>query len=685
MNYAFKGCSEKKSLRGNLTKIRKYVSGERMLITTREVSNFHRIQASTGYRKAAYHCVEKLKSEGFNTHINSYPADGKTWHLTAKTFQEWHIENAFCDLVFPEFQKLADFRGNNISIIQKSYPCDFRENPVEVVLMDKGSKEEAYEGIDLKGKILFVREPFKNYMEWAIKKAGALGFITDYMLEVEPVRHRYDMLDIRNYTSFWWKHTADEPKTFGFVLTPRLGDQMADLCKKMELEHSVDSDKPRYPKVSCFIDSKLYPGEIEVVETTLPGESTEEILVIAHLCHPRSSANDNASGIAAGMELLRTIRDLTETGELLPLKRTLRMIFVPEFSGTYAFLKDMGNKRSNLLAGINLDMVGGKQGKEYGPIALTGLPHAAPSFVFHLGELVVDEIKKELVGPENETEISVFNCRTGVFEAGSDHYILSDPTVGIPTLMLGQWPDKNYHTSRDTMDSIDPFVLEKSASIAAGYIYTLLNLEEEQIPGILNRTLQSFMKDLTSILEESMEMEKGISELTVEFNHYIQVYEASIKDLLRFFKSGSLSEKAKASIAEELVFIKQLGKQLLEHHVKTAFIGIDDMKIAEEDIRDGLKLIPERNYVGPITNIDDFALLEEAKMKQFVRYEKEFRKNLKDPHRTEALIQFYINGKRTIEEIEKAVEIETKESSLEKVVFEYIQLLKSFGLINKME
>ena len=57
------------------------------------------------------------------------------------------------------------------------------------------------------------------------------------------------------------------------------------------------------------------------------------------------------------------------------------------------------------------------------------------------------------------------------FSGGSDHIILSDPTVGIPTPMLGQWPDRYYHTSADTPERTDPDSLARAGTLAAAYAY----------------------------------------------------------------------------------------------------------------------------------------------------------------------------------------------------------------------
>jgi len=155
-------------MRTAFQKIIQSISGERAFYSVREIANFHRIQASTGYRAAAYHVKQRLEENGLDVSIKTYPADGKTWYYTSKMFQEWDCRDAQLNLVSP-VECLADFRANNLSIIQRSYPCDFRSQPLDIVLLDQGSAPKAYEGLDLKGKLVFVREHFQAFVDWAVK------------------------------------------------------------------------------------------------------------------------------------------------------------------------------------------------------------------------------------------------------------------------------------------------------------------------------------------------------------------------------------------------------------------------------------------------------------------------------------------------------------------------------------
>ena len=249
-----------------------------------------------------------------------------------------------------------------------------------MIYLDKGSDPDNYKDVDFTNKIIFIRGEFHAYL-WAIKQ-GAIGFVTDFVREVPKVRDRYDLYDALNYTSFWWKHTEDEIPTFGFVLTTKMGDQLAKL---FEGRSSL--------LVKGKVDTSLYNGHLEVVEATLPGKCDEEVLLTAHLCHPKCSCNDNASGVSVAMEAIRVIKELIDKQKLEPNYRTIKIVLIPEFTGTFAYLSD--HDSSKMVGALNLDMVGARQNGFYGPITLSDLPYSTASYISALSALCLDYAAKE--------------------------------------------------------------------------------------------------------------------------------------------------------------------------------------------------------------------------------------------------------------------------------------------------
>ena len=78
------------------------------------------------------------------------------------------------------------------------------------------------------------------------------------------------------------------------------------------------------------IDSDIGPGYLTYGELFLPGETAEEILITAHICHP-SLANDNLSGLAVGTALaIRQAQRKRRFG--------CRFLFIPATVGAIAWL-----------------------------------------------------------------------------------------------------------------------------------------------------------------------------------------------------------------------------------------------------------------------------------------------------------------------------------------------------------
>ena len=637
-----------------LNRIRAAVAGENALETAYEVSKYHRIQASTGFREAAQLCARKLNALGIRAEVLYEPADGVQRHRTIRNFQEWDIRSGVCRIVSPEVMEIADFSRAALSIMPRSVGCDFTDRPIEVVFMDRGTSPEAYDDLDLAGKLLFVHENFNEYLKWAVDGRGAAGFITDFVME--PENHH----DVLRYTSFWWEETPDERKAFGFTISPDQGKALEVLCLRAR-------EKGQPVLASGAIDARLYPGRLDYVDAFLPGETDEEIWITAHLCHPRTSANDNASGVGASIEAMRVLHELTQSGGL-KLRRGVRLLLVPEMTGTLAYLNRIGADSRRVLAGINLDMVGAKQVDGYGPLVLTQTPHTTPSIANAAAKLVLDLAKQEAGYLLRGTKMPLFNSAISSFTGGSDHYILSDPTVGIPTLMLGQWPDKYYHTSGDTTEVLSAHTLSISASLAAMYAALMSQMDEQDVP-LLTGAMQELMAaDIRRLDEDALCGQLPQEQLSTAYALLKQYYEGCVADVARFVPETE-------ALAETV-------------ELEQRFTGmVCDMAAARLGQRmGGLRRpmpyagpVPERTYRMPVdswTGVLDTPERQEAMQ----AWKQGPEKQLRDAHNVEILTQYYIDGQRPLEEVVECVSIDCREPDRD-AIRAYIRLLETTGLV----
>jgi aminopeptidase-like protein len=105
--------------------------------------------------------------------------------------------------------------------------------------------------------------------------------------------------------------------------------------------------------LEVYIDSEFYSqGSLTIAELLIPGELEEEILISTYNCHP-SLANDNLSGTVMTAFLAR------ELLEQKNLKRSYRIIWVPETIGAIAYCAKNEAAMKKIQSGLVVTTVGG--------------------------------------------------------------------------------------------------------------------------------------------------------------------------------------------------------------------------------------------------------------------------------------------------------------------------------------
>lgn len=106
------------------------------------------------------------------------------------------------------------------------------------------------------------------------------------------------------------------------------------------------------------IDSDIAPGHLTYGEVFVPGETSEEILLSAHLCHP-SLANDNLSGVVIAVEIAKRLRERTDR------RLSYRILFAPGTIGAIAWLSQNFSELHRIRGGLVLNGLGGPQAWTY--------------------------------------------------------------------------------------------------------------------------------------------------------------------------------------------------------------------------------------------------------------------------------------------------------------------------------
>jgi aminopeptidase-like protein len=98
------------------------------------------------------------------------------------------------------------------------------------------------------------------------------------------------------------------------------------------------------------IDATLEPGHLTYGECYVKGETSDEVLISAHLCHP-SLCNDNLSGLAL-------LTFLASYLSLIPLRYSYRFLFIPSTIGSITWLSRNETELSKVKHGLVVACVG---------------------------------------------------------------------------------------------------------------------------------------------------------------------------------------------------------------------------------------------------------------------------------------------------------------------------------------
>ncbi|KAM3114381.1 DUF4910 domain-containing protein [Phormidesmis sp. 146-33] len=203
------------------------------------------------------------------------------------------------------------------------------------------------------------------------------------------------------------------------------------------LTHKQFLDLPEDEYEVC-IDSTLEPGNLTYGEYYLPGETTDEVLISCHACHP-SLANDNLAGIAIATFLAKQLSQIAR-------RYSYRFIFIPATIGSITWLSQNEDRVANIKHGLVLSCLGdsGKSTYKKSRRGDTEIDRAVLHVLQHSGR---------------EFEAIEF------IPYGYDERQYCSPGFNLPVGCLmrtpnGKYPE--YHTSADNLEFIHPVYLKDS-------------------------------------------------------------------------------------------------------------------------------------------------------------------------------------------------------------------------------
>ena len=433
-------------------------SGDLARDTAARLSLWDRSQVTPGYRRAAEWMADRAREIGLaDVAIESFPSDGKAEYFGNGTESLWKVKKAELWISSPIELKLTSYDEMPMSLARNSTTANAE---AELVDVGEGTSERDY-AVDVKGKIVLATGSPYVVMMRAVTQKGALGIITSWSVPGFDAQNR---LPGDFPSQVGWSGIqaapAGQPGRFAFLISSRRAQEIKALMKRGPI------------RVRATVDAELVPGSLDVVSGVIPGTASggQEVVITAHLDHHKPGANDNASGSAAILEMARTMRSLIEAKRLPPPRRTIRFLWVPEYSGTWAWFSRHLADPVKRVVELNFDMVGENVKSTNAVFAVSYSPDANPSFLNGLAESIVDFINRhnddryparpELQAASLTGSRDRIMIRMAPYMTGTDHELFNN--AGIPGTTLGVFPDDHYHSSGDAIEQVDATQLHRA-------------------------------------------------------------------------------------------------------------------------------------------------------------------------------------------------------------------------------
>ena len=444
-----------------MTSIINEVSGERAMHHVLELVPYHRVRLPDDYDKPfreSQVVMEFAKEYGFqNIALETFgPAGQMAWQPTQGEL--W--------MTAPKSVKLFDIHDLPLSLASLNANGDLAGALVDVGM----GRASDFEGKDVKGKFVLSAGSTNATYQQAVQH-GALGVLGVSAIGFQRSQDFPNQIVSSNVNA--------QPGTVAWSVTPEVQRNLVAMLNRGDPI-----------AIRSIVKSVQVPSKNEYVHAEIPGDgsTTQETAISCHLYEGviKQGANDDNSGCALILEVGRAYITLIAEGKLPRPKRTINFQFVPEISGTNAYLNAHPDKEKAIIGTLNFDMEAIRVSMSRSFWILQRTPDTFPSYLNDIAQSMMEyiaDISRERVrfrgdgyAPSEAVE-SPRGSKDAFYIKIDKHYGSSDHVTymqhGIPAVMFITWPDMWYHSSEDTPDKQDPTQYKRAAAVALGALAAL--------------------------------------------------------------------------------------------------------------------------------------------------------------------------------------------------------------------
>ena len=461
-----------------MTAIINEVSGERAMHHVLELVPYQRVRLPEEYNgpyRESKVIADFAKQYGFsNVSIETFGTPTMAWQPTHGEL--W--------MTTPRLVKLFDIHDLALALASLNANGD-----ITAELIDVGAgRPQDFEGKDVKDKLVLTAGATNQVYTQAVQR-GAKG-----VLGISAIGYQR-AVDFPNQIVS--STVTAQPGTVAWSVTP-------------EVQHNLLALLVRGEKITIrsIVKSVQVPGKTEYVHAEIPGDgsTTQEVGISGHLYEGviKQGANDDNSGCALILEIGRAYIKLINEGKLPRPKRTINFQFVPEISGTNAYLNAHPDKAKAIIGTLNFDMEAIRVADSRSYWVLQRTPDTFPSYLNDVAQSMMEyvaDISRERIrfrrslsgyAPTQPVE-SPRGSKDAFYIKIDKHYGSSDHVTymqhGIPAVMFITWPDMWYHSSEDTPDKQDPTQYKRAAAVGLGGLAVISTGTDEMAARVVSDNL----------------------------------------------------------------------------------------------------------------------------------------------------------------------------------------------------
>lgn len=480
-------------------------SGDRAYDHVQQLSLWDRM--GPGYGTAINWIRNKMAESGLEEiELEEYPTE----------HSEWFARKAELWMTVPYLSKITSFEDLPMSLALNSAPVNITADLIDI---GSGLHERDYEGKDVRNKIVLTTQTPNSIAPLAILQKGAIGIVSSYSVPYYDYQNRLpgDFPEQVGWASIRLPQGHD---AFAFLISDRTAKELKAVLQqkgKITLSVAIEAEKKSLP---ITIVSGLIKGQ------DLPDE---EVLITAHADHYKPGANDNASGAAVTLEIARTLTTLIATQQLPRPRRTLRFLWLPEFTGTTCWLEKHLHDGKSRLLNLNFDMVGSSLKQVDAKFSIDYTPGWNGHFINAVAESILDFIttyNSTTYPTRKDYRIIAVNGSRDTFRGvmkpysrGADHQLFND--VGIAATIFGLWPDNNYHTSQDSIRYIDATQLHRSVFAGLAAAVTGAYTGTDHVEALCTQVLKYGLSRMAREEKRALELVTSSTPDTLPLNTYL--------------------------------------------------------------------------------------------------------------------------------------------------------------------